>query len=281
MTDLGQVFQTLRHSRGLSLKEVTGGEFSSSVLSRFERGETSLSADKLFTALNHLSLDPGEFGLLLSGSVQLELEDLLDELHQADQAGLKRLLEREKDLERQDGKTTYHRLNRLMISVVIAQQDPQTPVPQAEQDFLHDYLFSAQLWGAYELLLFQHTSPLFSAALYQSYSQEMMGKMAELGTYPRNRRTMQAILLNGFFLAVEEGEFALADWFDQTISKHFDRDRDAYLRMVYRIAQGYRDYIQGDEAGLARIEAMIAIFDQLDMSFAKDYYQPLLDRLKK
>lgn len=280
MAGLGQVFQVIRQSRGLSLKEATGGAFSPSVLSRFERGETSLAADKLFTALKNLSLDPGEFGLLLSGSVQLELENLLEQVHEADMAGLKQLLKREQDLERQDGKTTYHRLNRLMISVAIAQQDPQTPVPQAEQGFLHDYLFSAQVWGAYELLLFQHTSPLFPARLYQAYSQEMMGKIAELGTYPRNRRTMQAILLNGFFLALEEGEFAVADWFDQTISKHFDRDRDAYLRMVYRIAQGYRDYLQGDEAGLTKIQTILAIFDQLDMGFAKDYYQPFLDKLK-
>lgn len=93
MEDLGQVFQAVRHSRGLSLREVTGGAFSTSVLSRFERGETSLSADKLFTALNHLSLDPGEFGLLLSGSIQLDLEDLLERVHQADLTGLKQLLE--------------------------------------------------------------------------------------------------------------------------------------------------------------------------------------------
>lgn len=277
---LGRVFQAMRQSRGLTLKEVTGGEFSPSLLSRFERGETALSADKLLIGLKHMFLDPGEFGVLLSGSVQLDLEVFLEQLHLADRDQLYQLLEREKDLEQQDGKTTYHRLNRVMIAIALTQRDEGYQVSQAEQAFLHDYLFRAESWGAYELLLFQHTCPIFSARLYYDYSREMVGKMAELGNYPRNRRTMQAILLNGFFLAVEEGEFALADWFDQTIARHFDQDRDAYLRMVYRIAQGYRDYCLGDEAGLAKIEAMLAIFDQLDMGFAKAYYQALLEKIK-
>lgn len=281
MKDLGQVFQSIRHSRGLSLKEVTGGEFSPSLLSRFERGETSLSAEKLFVALNHLSLDPGEFAWLLSGSVQLELEEFLEQLHQSDLTGLQDLWAREIVQEALDGKATYHRLNRLMISVAMAQQEPSYQVSQTEQEFLHDYLFRAQTWGAYELLLFQHTSTIFSPGLYQTYCQEMVGKIAELGTYPRNQRTMQSILINGFFRAVDEGEFVVADWFDRTIATQFDQDRDAYLRMVYRIAQGYRDYSLGDETGLTRIGDMLTIFDQLDMGFAKAYYQTFLEKLRK
>ena len=64
MQNLGEVFKELRKSRNVSLQEATGGEFTYSMLSKFERGEADLSSMKLITALDNIHSDLNEFYVL-------------------------------------------------------------------------------------------------------------------------------------------------------------------------------------------------------------------------
>ena len=54
MKNLGKVFKELRESRKISLRKATGGRFSASLLSRFENGQSEISAQKLFAALENI-----------------------------------------------------------------------------------------------------------------------------------------------------------------------------------------------------------------------------------
>ena len=54
MKDIGAVFRQIRESRHISLEEATGGEFSRSMLSRFERGENDLTTQRFFQALQQI-----------------------------------------------------------------------------------------------------------------------------------------------------------------------------------------------------------------------------------
>ena len=54
MKDIGTVFRQIRESRHISLEEATGGEFSRSMLSRFERGENDLTTQRFFQALQQI-----------------------------------------------------------------------------------------------------------------------------------------------------------------------------------------------------------------------------------
>ena len=67
---LGEVFKELRKSRNVSLQEATGGEFTYSMLSKFERGEAELSSMKLITALDNINSDLNEFMYLVRGFSQ-------------------------------------------------------------------------------------------------------------------------------------------------------------------------------------------------------------------
>ena len=60
MDNLGRIFKSFREARHISLTEATGGEFSKSMLSRFENGQSELSAQKLFTALENIHTDVKE-----------------------------------------------------------------------------------------------------------------------------------------------------------------------------------------------------------------------------
>ena len=70
MQNLGEVFKELRKSRNVSLQEATGGEFTYSMLSKFERGEADLSSMKLITAVDNIHSDLNEFMYLVRGFSQ-------------------------------------------------------------------------------------------------------------------------------------------------------------------------------------------------------------------
>ena len=70
MQNMGEVFKELRKSRNISLQEAMGGEFTYSMLSKFERGEADLSSMKLITALDNIHSDLNEFMYLVRGFSQ-------------------------------------------------------------------------------------------------------------------------------------------------------------------------------------------------------------------
>lgn len=55
MEQIGKVFRQLRESRNISLRQATGGQFSPSMLSRFETGQSELSVEKFLFALENIS----------------------------------------------------------------------------------------------------------------------------------------------------------------------------------------------------------------------------------
>ena len=67
MKDIGAVFRQIRESRHISLEEATGGEFSRSMLSRFERGENDLTTQRFF-----LIFLVGELVALVQGLIMFQ-----------------------------------------------------------------------------------------------------------------------------------------------------------------------------------------------------------------
>lgn len=67
MKNLGKVFKELRESRKISLRKATGGRFSASLLSRFENGQSEISAPKLITALENIHASMEELLFLARG----------------------------------------------------------------------------------------------------------------------------------------------------------------------------------------------------------------------
>ena len=65
MEQIGKVFRQLRESRNISLRQATGGQFSPSMLSRFETGQSELSVEKFLFALENISASVEE--ILFSG----------------------------------------------------------------------------------------------------------------------------------------------------------------------------------------------------------------------
>ena len=277
MQNLGEVFKELRKSRNVSLQEATGGEFTYSMLSKFERGEADLSSMKLITALDNIHSDLNEFMYLVRGFSQkqvLTFQENLWELY--DREGidsLQSLYEETTKKYRSSAKTSYL-LQMIRIKSLLVFFDSEIRATDEELTFLYDYFFTIDIWGNYELELFSTISTLFPLPLYFKYSREMLQKTDLLGSLPSNKVGIDTILINGLFKAIEEKDKLKADYFVFQIEKRELPESQAYLKIIYMIAKGYYDTIFNvKNKGLEKIQRGITILQDLEYVGGARYYE--------
>ena len=278
MQNLGEVFKELRKSRNVSLQEATGGEFTYSMLSKFERGEADLSSMKLITALDNIHSDLNEFMYLVRGFSQkkaLAFQENLWELY--DREGidsLHSLYEQKTQKYRSSGEKSYL-LQMIRIKSLLVFFDSEIRATDEELTFLYDYFFTIDIWGNYELELFSTISPLFPLPLYFKYSREMLQKTDLLGSLPSNKVGIDTILINGLFKAIEEKDKLKADYFVFQIEKRELPESQAYLKIIYMIAKGYYDTIfkKVENKDLEKIRRGITILQDLEYVGGARYYE--------
>ena len=277
MQNLGEVFKELRKSRNVSLQEATGGEFTYSMLSKFERGEADLSSMKLITALDNIHSDLNEFMYLVRGFSQKKVlafqENLWDLYDREGIDSLHSLYEETTQKYKSSGEKSYL-LQMLRIKSLLVFFDSEIRATDEELTFLYDYFFTIDIWGNYELELFSTISTLFPLPLYFKYSREMLQKTDLLGSLPSNKVGIDTILINGLFKAIEEKDKLKADYFIFQIEKRELPESQAYLKIIYMIAKGYYDTIfEVENKGLEKIQRGITILQDLEYIDGARYYE--------
>ena len=277
MQNLGEVFKELRKSRNVSLQEATGGEFTYSMLSKFERGEADLSSMKLITALDNIHSDLNEFMYLVRGFSQKKVlafqENLWDLYDREGIDSLHSLYEETTQKYGSSGETSYL-LQMIRIKSLLVFFDSEIRATDEELTFLYDYFFTIDIWGNYELELFSTISTLFPLPLYFKYSREMLQKTDLLGSLPSNKVGIDTILINGLFKAIEEKDKLKADYFVFQIEKRELPESEAYLKIIYMIAKGYYDTIfKVENKGLEKIQRGITILQDLEYVDGARYYE--------
>ena len=277
MQNLGEVFKELRKSRNVSLQEATGGEFTYSMLSKFERGEADLSSMKLITALDNIHSDLNEFMYLVRGFSQKKAlafqENLWDLYDREGIDSLHSLYEETTQKYRSSAKKSYL-LQMIRIKSLLVFFDSEIRATDEELTFLYDYFFTIDIWGNYELELFSTISTLFPLPLYFKYSREMLQKTDLLGSLPSNKVGIDTILINGLFKAIEEKDKLKADYFVFQIDKRELPESQAYLKIIYMIAKGYYDTIfKVENKGLEKIQRGITILQDLEYVDGARYYE--------
>lgn len=277
MQNLGEVFKELRKSRNVSLQEATGGEFTYSMLSKFERGEADLSSMKLITALDNIHSDLNEFMYLVRGFSKKKVlafqENLWDLYDREGIDSLHSLYEETTQKYRSSGETSYL-LQMIRIKSLLVFFDSKIRATDEELTFLYDYFFTIDIWGNYELELFSTISTLFPLPLYFKYSREMLQKTDLLGSLPSNKVGIDTILINGLFKAIEEKDKLKADYFIFQIENRDLPESEAYLKIIYMIAKGYYDTIfKVENKGLEKIQRGITILQDLEYIDGARYYE--------
>ena len=278
MKNLGKVFKELRESRKTSLRKATGGRFSASLLSRFENGQSEISAQKLFAALENIHANVEELLFLARDFHHDANSEFRNQLFKAvnpkDLTSLHTLYQREYQKIPFSKDKQEHILNAILIKSYMKAIDETITLTSEEERVLHDYLFSVEIWGLYELSFFSFCSPLLSVQLLTKYTREMLRKSDFLQGVGKNRNMMHTLLLNGFMACIEVDDFTNALYFKKQIEKNFFEENETYFRIVYLWAEGLLDSKQGRaEEGQRKMEDAIRIFEMIGCSKSADYYR--------
>lgn len=281
MLYMGEIFKEIRQGRNISLKEATGGEFSYSMLSRFENGESDISATKLLIALDHIHLELEEFFYLLRGYEPTEMmilqEKIWEGLEKKDLPALQELYRSCKDKE-----DKHSRLKALVVKGHLLALDETVKLTQSEEGFISDYLFSNDIWGLYELDFFASIAPLLDINLYYRYTRELLQKSDYFKELYRQRRLIHTILLNGLFKSLDERAMTKFAYFDKQLQGIFFNENETYFRLIYRYIKGMALALDGKvEKGVKQMEEVVAILRVLDCQSSATYYQESLDKWRK
>ena len=282
MKNLGKVFKELRESRKISLRKATGGRFSASLLSRFENGQSEISAQKLFVALENIHANVEELLFLARDFHHDANSEFRNQLFKAvnpkDLTSLHTLYQREYQKIPFSKDKQEHILNAILIKSYMKAIDETVTLTAEEERVLHDYLFSVEIWGHYELLFFSSCSPLLSVQLFTKYTREMLRKSDFLQGVGKNRNMMHTLLLNAFMACIEIDDFTNALYFKKQIEKNFFEENETYFRIVYLWAEGLLDSKQGRaEEGQRKMEDAIRIFEMIGCSRSADYYRSVME----
>ncbi|MBN6047929.1 Rgg/GadR/MutR family transcriptional regulator [Streptococcus thermophilus] len=285
MKYMGEIFKTLRTSRNISLKEATGNEFSHSMLSRFENGESDITITKLLIGLKNIRTELSEFSYLINGfkssSYSLLKKDIWNAISSNQLSVLNQLYMKELEEYRTHLKDVSF-LNALIVKSHMLFLDENVIMTKEEESFLYNYLFSVEIWGEYELTVFSDVSVLLPIDLYMRYTRKMMKRVDFLGELRKNKNLIHSILLNGLFKSTQEKQLVTAAYFDKMIKKNFFEENDAYLRIVYMIADGQHLYCMGEKKrGLEQINEAIKILRILGCDESATYYSNNLKEWSK
>ena len=282
MKNLGKVFKELRESRKISLRKATGGRFSASLLSRFENGQSEISAQKLFAALENIHANVEELLFLARDFHHDANSEFRNQLFKAvnpkDLTSLSTLYQREYQQIPFSKDKQEHILNAILIKFYMKAIDETITLTSEEERVLHDYLFSVEIWGLYELSFFSFCSPLLSVQLLTKYTREMLRKSDFLQGIGKNRNMMHTLLLNGFMACIEVNDFTNALYFKKQIEQNFFEENETYFRIVYLWAEGLLDSKQGRvEEGQRKMEDAVRIFEMIGCRKSADYYRSAMD----
>ncbi|KIS09830.1 DNA-binding protein [Streptococcus equi subsp. zooepidemicus Sz57] len=258
------------------MSEATGEEFSESMLSRFENGQSEMSAQKLFACLDNIYLDIEEYNLLVREYEPTDFSTLQKNIHHFynpyNEIELEKLAKKELDKIKIDGREQYHRLNNILIKARIKSVNNNYFISDDLIEYLKNYLFSMVNWANYELTLFSETIHLFEPNAFLNYCQEMLHRSDFYKRLSYNSAIIQTILINGVFYSVEKNRLEDALILIETIKQNFSQTRDAYLKIVFMIAKGYYLTKFDKNKGIFLIKKGINIFKDLGYEEISTYY---------
>ena len=289
MKQYGETFRQIREQKGYTMRQIADGILSVSFLSKFERGESDISLTYITRLLEKLSMSFEEFFYLHDGVGPEQLEYFFDK---ADESYVQRDLNQLRELRKiaLEKWETYgleaFRCNTLMLDVYesIIQGELVDSNDDAI-DALYHYLFHVEVWGYYELRLYNSTMLLMPMEMVMTLSKTALEKSNHFGKLQKNDHIMIRTLLNTLnYLSAgptlhEEAYKGFLDFLENTNipqSDLYSRNMLLNIKGIHAIRTGYR------EKGIDMVKKAIYIFSQLGSKelavTSENYLQLVLDR---
>jgi len=292
MKSYGETFRKIREEKGYSMKQVAEGIVSISFLSKFERGDSDISLSLFVQLLDRLFLSFDEFEFLHLDHKTSEMERFFQASNQAylsrDLKSLRILKEEELEKWRRT-KLDPYRCNAIMIQVyegII--KEVETTAREEDLDFLYHYLFKVEVWGYYELFLYNSTILLLQPEMVLHLSDIVYKNRKKVEDHKKLKDLMIRIFLNTliFLTGGENPDFLYQkeclrffNYLEEIDIPEEDlaaRNEVIYLQGIYLLRIGQRK--EGKEKIEESIERLQSLGAHQSAKYREDYYKLLKER---
>lgn len=218
--ELGEFYRELRIARGVKQNEVACEGLTASQLSKFELGQSMLSADKLFLAIEGINMTFAEFAYKLNSyqeSQHIQLgHQIVDLFVRQDKDSLEDLLHK---VQEKVSSQQYIRLNKIVIQNALHSLDSSYILKEEDKQFITAYLFAIDSWTWFELYLFFNTMPLLSDQDLLFLSTALLEKSQEFQQLMQNKLYLKKGLLNVISEMMERELYQYISIFESELEK--------------------------------------------------------------
>ncbi|SHG58662.1 helix-turn-helix domain-containing protein [Ornithinibacillus halophilus] len=201
-TEYGKTLRMIRKQKGITLERLADGVCSVSFLSKFERGESDITLGLMTRLLENIMMNFDEFLYIHHDYQPDKLEQFFKTTQSAylnrDVDQLRKLKDVQLKKWKQYGVETYH-YNALLIEVyesIVDKDYIDKGVQESDIRLLSDYLFRVEVWGYYELMLYNGTLLLLHPDLVIMLSRTAYEKSARFRDYAKVNDAITSVLFN-------------------------------------------------------------------------------------
>lgn len=291
MKKYGETVRRVREQKGYTMQQLAEGILSVSFLSKFERGESDISLSHITRLLEKLSLTFEEFFYLHEDVGFDRLDYFFDKVEEAYvNRDLDLLTElKEIALEKWEihGLETFrHKLIMIDVYDSIIRSE-KIDFREDSLSFLYSYLFDVEIWGYYELKLYNSTMFLMPPEMVITLSKNAFEKSFRFRKLKKIHKTIIAILINtltymmgGAVPYTEQYKVFLGylESLDIPEDELYIRNSLLQVKGIYEIKIGNR------EKGVEMVQKAISIFNDLGSNelavTTENYLTIVLDQKK-
>lgn len=270
MKSYGKTIRKIREQKGYTIQQLAEGIVSVSFLSKFERGESDISLSFIICLLERLSLSFEEFLFLHDNASIDSLEYFFDKAEEAfanrDSEQLKCLKKTASDKWKIQGLNTY-RCTIIVLDVYENIIRNETIASDNEDlNFLYNYLFDVEIWGYFELKLYNSTMFLMPLEMVILFSKLAYEKSARFRNFKKIDKVIFPILMNTLIYLTRQSTFSVEQYktfFTYLENLHIPEE-DLYIRNSLLQVQGiYEMRIGNLDEGTKMVRNAISIFNDL------------------
>lgn len=250
---MGQLTRIIRENKKLTLRDLTQGEFSISMISRFENGENSISIEKFFKILknSHVYLD--EFQNLFDNYGYLDEQNTFRKLAIAysknDIVTLKLIKNLWNEKFQLDKNNKFSKLNFIVSKIILASAQESTPLEE-EIDFLMGFLEDVDDWGRYEFWIFGNCLRFFDDNSLKYYSKIMLSKATFFKTVHQNQQVVLRTFLNIIDTWLRKKNLGQALKYINHLKEYGIPIDFFYEKIILSYHEGHYRYLIGNKKGI-------------------------------
>lgn len=264
-TRLGKTLRSLRKGKQVTISDLADEHLSKSQISRFERGESEISCNRLLNLLDKLNISIDEFLSIHSGKYT-DFFTLLAKLRkysaEQNKDGLTSLLE---DYKEKPYETT-------MIKAVMFSIDQTIKPDDSEINQLTDYLFKVEHWGNYEIVLLGNCTRFINYNTLFLLTKEMLTSFAYSEQNKSNKILVTQLAINCLIISIDHHYFENSHYLISKIQDLLTDEIQFYEKTIFLYVYGYYKLKQGDLEGKKEMEDALRIFQLLKEKALYDVY---------